>query len=80
MRAPMRTKAGRPPADCGGSVAVNNKPRAGETRGSHERLQPKAWSLQLMAYFFTALACSSATAAWAAARRATGTRNGEQLT
>ena len=32
------------------------------------------------AYFFAALALASVTAACAAARRATGTRNGEQLT
>lgn len=55
-----------------------NKPRAGEGAGLVAGAAQQAPLAGRDGYFFAALAC--AIAAWAAARRATGTRNGEHET
>ena len=62
-------------------VPKNKKPRAGEGAGAlKQRAQARLRPYELTAYFLAAAAFASVTAAWAAARRATGTRNGEQET
>ena len=53
-------------------IAAGNKAKSGSLR------LLAAWFMQTERVFYFPL--SSSIAAWAAARRATGTRNGEQLT
>ena len=86
-KSPVNRLLHRPP-DClivrrpvDARIPKNKKPRAGEGAGAlKQRAQARLRPYELTAYFLAAAAFASVTAAWAAARRATGTRNGEQET